>query len=69
MPKKLPLAPAPVIAQIISSTNILYELAVFSHQGFVVTRRSRGIGPPQPVFRLPSDKDSYKVEYSTYEDY
>ena len=69
MPNKNPLTPAPVIAQIISPTTIIYELEVFSHNGFVVTRRRRGIGPPQPIFRLPSDKEPYKIEYAAYQDY
>jgi hypothetical protein len=69
MSKKPRLSPAPVIAQIISPTTILYELEVFSHEGFVVTRRRRGIGPPQPVFEFSSDKEPSGVEYAAYQDY
>lgn len=69
MAKKPLLAPAPVIAQIISPTVILYELEVFTHDGFLVTRARRGIGPPQPVFNSPGDKEPYKIEYAAYEDY
>jgi hypothetical protein len=69
MPSKKQLCPAPVIAQLISAANISYELNVFLHNGFLTHRRTRGIGPPQLVFRRSSDPEPYKIEYAAYEDY
>lgn len=69
MPSKKQLCPAPVIAQLISANAISYELQVFSHNGFLTHRRTRGIGPPQPIFRKSSDLEPYKIEYAAYEDY
>ncbi|MGI4734874.1 MAG: hypothetical protein ACRYG7_06800 [Janthinobacterium lividum] len=69
MPPKKHQQSAPVIAQLITEKIISYELEVFSHKGFLAQLRTRGIGPPQPVFRRPSDPAPYKVEYAAYEDY
>lgn len=68
MPKKSTQSPPPVIAQVISPTTITYVRQAFSHQGYVVTRRSRGIGPPQPVVTSQPDT-AEKATYAAYQDY
>jgi hypothetical protein len=61
--------PPPVIAQIISPSNILYALHVFASNGYIVTRRRRGIGPPLPVFEFDSDTEPSRIKYAAYQDY
>ena len=69
MPVNPQLAPAPVIAQVISPTAILYALQVYPHDGYVVESRCRGIGPPQPFFEFSSDTEPRGIRYAAYEEY
>lgn len=69
MPIAPQLAPAPVIAQVISPTAILYALQVYSHNGYVVESRRRGIGPPQPFFEFSSDTEPRGIRYAAYQEY
>ena len=76
MPKKSPFVPVPVIAQIVTPDIIRYALQVFTQQGYLVTRRRRGVGPPlppPPPLRAtewrPPNAAQPRVTYAEYQDY